>query len=71
MAEHKARRTRWGSAARANAAFAARLADIDSMNRTRAAAASTELDWLLMPTRYERMSGRLSERVAAAEASAA
>ncbi len=71
MAEHKARRTRWGSAARANAAFMARLADIGNLNRAREVAASTELEWLVMPSRYERMSGRLSERAAAAEANAA
>ena len=71
MAEHKAHRTRWGSAARANAAFMARLADLDNLRRTTEAAASTELDWLVMPSRYERMSGRFSERVAAAEANAA
>ena len=71
MAEHKTRRTRWGSAARANAAFMARLPDIGTRTRAREAAASTELEWLVMPSRYERMSGRLSERVAAAEATAA
>ena len=68
MAERKAHRTRWGSAARANAAFVARLAEISDLNRVREAAASEQLDWLVMPSRYQRMSVRLSDRVANADA---
>jgi hypothetical protein len=65
MAEHRAHRTRWGSAARADAAFTARLAELDRRSRTRAAA-STELDWLVMPSRYVRLDGLRTRTTAAA-----
>lgn len=71
MAEPRAHRTRWGSAARANAAFVARLAELEDLNRVREVAASTELEWLVMPSRYQRMSGKITERAADAATEAA
>lgn len=66
MAEHRSRRTRWGSAARADAAFVARLAELDRRTGARAASASTELEWLVMPSRYERLGGLRTRTTAAA-----
>jgi hypothetical protein len=61
---------RWGSEGRATAAFYARLARLNEFDAADADNQSAQVDWLVMPSRYQRNSANFMAR-AEADANAA